>query len=219
MTSSTGDLQKLKKRFISGVLLLLCGLMVFLFQTDIIIVGNQLAQETGLQSTQGVIEVFARSGGEVEFLPEEYEDALNYPSLSEVQAQLKIPRINIEGRIYEGKDEKTLNQGFWHYPSASPFSEQGNVVIIGHRFLKLPPHKDTFYHLDWVKEGDEIIIETEEGTIRYRARSKLIVNVSDAYVLQQTLNAQLTLITCHPLWTSNERLVIIADRIKEQYEE
>lgn len=219
MTRTDGELQKLKKRFVAATLVLLLGLVVFLFQTDIVIISNQLAVESGLSTASSQVEVFRRNGGDIEFIPEELEASLQYPSLSEVQAVLKIPRIGIEGRILEGKDEDTLNQGFWHYPSASPFAPNGNVVVIGHRFLKLPPHKDTFYHLDWAKEGDEITIQTEEGTVHYRVRVKQIVNVSDSYVLQPTLNSQLTLVTCHPLWTSDERLVIIADKVVEQYEE
>ncbi|MCC7304374.1 class D sortase [bacterium] len=205
---------KAKKLFLALTVILLVSILSVFFQTDLRVVSNQVTTEIGVAS-EVISPVFAIKEGYVQYVPEESADELQYPLLSEVHARLHIPRLGIEGAIVEGKDEKMLDQGFWHYPSASPFSAKGNVVIIGHRFLKLPPHRDTFYHLNWVKSGDEITIKTSRGMIRYRVREQRIVSVNDTYVLQQTLNAQITLITCHPLWTSKERLVIIGDRIEE----
>lgn len=203
--------KRIKNLFLFLVFFVIISLLGVLFQNDLIVIGNQVATDTGIVSDKPV-SVFVTKGGYIQFVDEEQQELLHAPLLSEVRAKLLIPRLGILGPIVEGTDEKMLDLGFWHFPSASPFAEKGNVVIIGHRFLKLPPHRDTFYHLDWVKAGDEIRIETEEGTFTYIAREQKIVKTTDTYILQQTLNAQLTLITCHPLWTSAERLVIIADR-------
>lgn len=207
------ELLKLKKIFAFTFLFVVISLISVLFQTDILVIGNQVATETGIVKPK-IVNAFKIKEGYVQFIEEDTPEEFAFPLLSEVRSTLKIPRLRIEGNIVEGQDERMLDKGFWHFPSASPYSSKGNVVIIGHRFLKLPPHRDTFYHLDWVKVGDEIIIKTTDKTFRYIAREKLVVSSSDTYVLQQTLNQQLTLITCYPLWTSLERLVIIADKVE-----
>jgi len=191
-------------------------LLYVLFKQDILIISNQFASEAGIVEPQRIVP-FEINGGIIEYVDEDSGEVTTstYPNLQSVHAKLEIPRIGIVGAILDGSSEELLDKGFWHYPSASPYAPSGNVVIIGHRFLKLPPHKDTFYHLDRAKAGDDIMLKTGDQTFTYRVREKKIVKSTDTAVLQQTLNAQLTLITCHPLWTSSERLVIIADRVGE----
>lgn len=212
-------LKTVKKLFITLTAVLVVGILYILFQTDIIIISNQVATDLGVSQTPPT-QVFTKSEGYVQYIEEQSIEELSFPLLSDIHGRLSIPRLGIEGAIVEGKDEKMLDLGFWHYPSASPFATKGNVVVIGHRFLKLPPHRDTFYHLDWVKIGDEIHIKSDNrNTVRYKVREKKVVSIHDDYVLQQTLNPQITLITCHPLWTSKERLVIIGDKIEETHNE
>lgn len=195
-----------------------CSLLGYLFKDELAITWYQFGTATGIVSAKDS-EVFASEGtttnqGYVEYLQSDVAaQYIKYPDLPSVKAKLVIPRIDIEGTIIEGKDDSAMNRGFWHFPSASPFADTGNVVIIGHRYLKLPPHKDTFFHLDWVKVGDAIRIETKKGTISYKVSHVWIIRNTDTSILEQTQNAQLTLITCHPLWTSRERLVIIADKV------
>jgi len=190
-------------------------LVYILFQNDIVVISNQLATDSGIIK-QSVVAPFAFRGGYVEYVDEQTSDeVLSFPVLSTVKARVKIPDVGIDGYILEGKDENLLDKGFWHFPSASPYSSKGNVVIIGHRFLKLPPHRDTFYNLNRVKTGDKIEIITTDRVFKYVVREQKIIKTTDTYVLQPTINAQLTLITCHPLWTSAERLVVIADRVEE----
>jgi LPXTG-site transpeptidase (sortase) family protein len=209
-------MKRAKSIIITVAIFLICTVLYVLFRQDLQIIGSQVAAEAGLIANEPVIP-FVLNGGIIEYVDEEsgVVTAVTYPSLQSVSAVLEIPRIGISGQILDGASEELLDRGFWHYPSESPYSPSGNVVIIGHRFLKLPPHKDTFYHLDWVKPGDDIMIKTKSDTFTYRAREKKIVKNTEVQILQQTLNPQLTLVTCHPLWTSAERLVIIADRVGE----
>jgi len=209
-------MKKAKTLIITGALLVIGWLLYILFQNDIQVIGNQLATSAGVVVAEPVVP-FEIQGGFVEYVEDGAETTVgeSYPTLPSVNATLEIPRVGIVGKVLDGSDETLLDRGFWHYPSASPFASGGNVVVIGHRFLKLPPHRDTFYHLNRVRPGDDIMIKTTEQTFTYRAREQKIVKTTDVYILQQTLNPQLTLITCHPLWTSAERLVIIADRVGE----
>ena len=130
--------------------------------------------------------------------------------LEDSHTQLQISSVNILGRLSEGADSKAMLRGFWHFPTSAMPGELGNVVIIGHRFQYLPPAKNTFFYLDKVKVGDEINLISDNGDYTYIVISTKIVAPNDISVLQTTKDYRLTLITCTPLWTSNERLVITA---------
>lgn len=207
-------------RIIIGLLLVgVIVLLGYLFKDELTVEWYQFGTSIGIISTADA-EVFhptetvnGITQGYVEYLQADVAQSIKYPDLPSVKAKLVIPRIDIAGTIVEGKDESAMNRGFWHFPSASPFADKGNVIIIGHRYLKLPPNRDTFFHLDWIKLGDTIRIETQKGTVSYVVSHIWITSNTDTTVLEQTQNAQLTLITCHPLWTSRERLVIIADKV------
>jgi len=131
--------------------------------------------------------------------------------ISDYSAQLAIPSANISGNIVSGNNDKAMNQGFWLYPSSSVNHEEGNTVIIGHRFLHVPPRTDTFYNLDKVKIGDTITIKTTKGEITYKTITKKVIEATDVSILDHTSKPRLILITCHPLWTSRQRLVIMAE--------
>ncbi len=123
---------------------------------------------------------------------------------------LSIKSVGIDGPVVQGDDSTAMSKGFWHFPLSVPPGTKGNTVIIGHRFDKLPPATDTFFNLDKVKVGDRIILHQDLGDTSYIVVDTKVVNKYDRSVLADTDDYRLTLITCHPLWTSKERLVIIA---------
>lgn len=130
---------------------------------------------------------------------------------------LEIPSASIKGPIVEGNDEKAMDKGFWHYPGTGDIKNGGNIVIIGHRYLKLPPAKDTFFNLDKVSVGDKVFLKNKLGTWTFIVIKKKIVEVGAVDILQNNQD-KLTLITCHPVWTSKERLVVIAKPVKKSSE-
>ena len=138
--------------------------------------------------------------------------------LEELNTTIRIDTINIEGDIVQGESSLRMNDGFWHFPTTSYPGEKGNRVIIGHRFLHLPPRKDTFFNLEDIKIGESIVISqntdpnnpTEEENLNYIVTETKIVEPNDVSVIQQTDDYRLTLITCTPLWTSEKRFVVIA---------
>ncbi len=130
--------------------------------------------------------------------------------LEELNMEIIIKSLNIKGNIFQGKDSQTMNLGFWHYPISQYPGEKGNSVIIGHRFQNIPPKTDTFYNLDKVKIGDEIIVQHKEGEYKYIVIDSQVIDPNDLSVLGKTDDYRLTLITCTPLWTSEKRLVITA---------
>jgi len=138
--------------------------------------------------------------------------------LEELNTTIRIDTINIEGGIVQGESSLRMNDGFWHFPTASFPGEKGNSVIIGHRFLHLPPRKDTFFNLEDIKIGENIVISQntdpnrpeKEEYLNYIVTETKIVEPNDLSVIQQTDDYRLTLITCTPLWTSEKRFVVTA---------
>jgi LPXTG-site transpeptidase (sortase) family protein len=135
--------------------------------------------------------------------------------LEDLNTSLLIPSIDVEGIVVEGISSDNMNRGFWHFPSSEYPGEKGNCVIIGHRFEYLPPAKNTFYNLDKVNIGDSIVIKESEDIFTYIVTNIEVVEKNDISILKDTSDYRLTLVTCTPLWTSKQRLVITAkmDRI------
>ncbi len=153
--------------------------------------------------------------GSIEQITEEelalfYNEGEVQYSMEARSSTLKINSALIDGAIFDGTDAHTLSKGFWHFPLSKAAGMRGNTVIIGHRYDKMPPATDTFFNLDKVKLGDKIIIEQDSQEWVYTVAESKVVQPDDRSVLAQTNDFRLTLITCHPLWSSKERLVIVA---------
>ena len=148
----------------------------------------------------------------MESIEESIEDnfVLEENFLEDQSATLSIESIKIQGNISEGVTSEAMERGFWHFPTSSLPGKKGNVVIIGHRFKYIPPATNTFFNLDKANIGDQIKITVGEETYTYVVTDIDIAEPNDISVLQQTDDYRLTLITCTPLWTSEERLVITA---------
>lgn len=117
---------------------------------------------------------------------------------------LRIESVGLEVPIYAGSGDMQLQQGVGQMIGTGGFGEIGNAVLAGHR-------RTFFRDLDKLEPGDEIIIETEQGFLRYQVYKLHIVEPSNLSVLNRNRRySLLTLITCHPLYTSKQRLVVHA---------
>jgi LPXTG-site transpeptidase (sortase) family protein len=134
--------------------------------------------------------------------------------------RLKIPAIHIDAHIVRGAYSHQLRRGPGMLPGSVEPGMLGNVVIAGHRATWGAP----FANLDELRAGDPIILETALGRWVYHViappGAKLaasqqvyeIVQPSDVQVAEQLSGvARLTLITCHPRWSSAQRLVVVAE--------
>jgi sortase A len=127
-------------------------------------------------------------------------------------AIIRIPEIGVNYVVVEGTDYTSLKKGPGHYPdTADPWDGKGRVGIAGHRTTYLSP----FYHLDRVAEGDEILLETEYGRFRYAVTgTSVIPSAGSGVVLEQTDEPTLVLTTCHPRFSSSQRLIVEADLVE-----
>ena len=85
--------------------------------------------------------------------------------------------------------------------------DKGNSAIAGHRSYT---YNQYFNRLDELVEGDEIIIQTKKGEFTYVIYKKFVVLPEEVSVLNDTKEAELTLITCTPVRVATHRLIIKA---------
>jgi sortase A len=123
-------------------------------------------------------------------------------------AIIRIPSIDVDLVVVEGTDYTSLKKGPGHYPdTADPWDGTGRVGIAGHRTTYLSP----FYDLDRVTAGDDVVLLTEYGRFRYEVtETSVIPSAGSGVVLRQTEDPTLVLTTCHPRFSSSQRLIVEA---------
>jgi len=125
---------------------------------------------------------------------------------------IRIPRISLDVAFVQGTSRADLAKGPGHYPRTPLPGESGNVVIAGHRTTHLAP----FWAIDALQPGDEIILQTRQGTFLYRVKWKRILSPEASWVAAATTRPSLTLTTCNPRFSARERLVIRAMQASSQ---
>ncbi|MGB9937736.1 MAG: class E sortase [Methanobacterium sp.] len=115
---------------------------------------------------------------------------------------LLIPSIGVDQSI----NNKSVDYGIYHEPkSAKP--GLGTVVLFGHRTF----HGSPFLNLDKLKQGDNITISWPGiGNVQYNVVKSYVVPASYRLPIEQ--GKTLFLITCYPLGSSKERLIIQANQ-------
>jgi len=121
---------------------------------------------------------------------------------------LIIPSIGVKIPIVEGTSEAVLNKGAWRLPETSTPDKGSNTVITGHRWKYRPPSEKTFYLLDKVVVGDIFKIIWQGKEYDYKVISTQVVKPTDVWVLNPTTKSTATLITCTPLFSTKNRLVV-----------
>jgi sortase A len=119
--------------------------------------------------------------------------------------RIKIPAIDVDVVVVEGTTASALRAGAGHYPDTPLPCEVGNVGIAGHRTTYGRP----FNHLDLLKVGDQITLETPIGSCTYAlTENPFAVDPKQIEVVGNTPNqATLTLTTCHPKGSAKQRLI------------
>lgn len=182
--------------------------------------------ESNLIAADGTVAEPATGGGGIQILTN-VRQALNVPlpAAKRVKArvinqtrpidnQLVIPKIGVDLPIVEGTNsDDALWKGAWRIPGSSTPPDGGNTVLSGHRFRYRPPSNLTLYLLDQVKKNDVMIVYWKGKEYDYRVSETKIVPRDNTDIAEPTLTDQLTVFTCHPLFSTKERLVVIGERI------
>jgi sortase A len=124
-------------------------------------------------------------------------------------ARLEIPAIGVDNIVVAGVSTGDLKKGPGHFPDTPLPGQLGNAAIAGHRTTYGQP----FHNVDKLETGDEIVVTTLNGTFTYRVTGQQIVSPSDYQVVATTdpSQATLTLTSCHPKWTAQQRIVIFSE--------
>lgn len=120
-----------------------------------------------------------------------------------------IPSIG----VFEKINNVSISQGVY-IDEMSNLPTKGDVVLFGHRTLQGSP----FLRLDSLKKGDIVTLEWPNiGEVNYTVKSSKIVPASYDLVLNESHmegdihNQEIYLITCNPIGSSAERLIVVGD--------
>ncbi|MCR4277648.1 MAG: sortase [Candidatus Berkelbacteria bacterium] len=118
--------------------------------------------------------------------------------------------------IYDARFDEIIERlrvGVVRYEGTADPGQVGNVVIVGHSSdfpWSTGQYKTIFALLDKLVIGDEIVLPFGQNRYTYKVRETKIVKPTDLTVLARTATPTLTLISCYPLGTALNRIIIIA---------
>lgn len=120
--------------------------------------------------------------------------------------RLTIEAIGLDVIVVEGAGRRDLREGPGHWPETPMPGLGGNFTVSGHRTTYGAP----FLRLDKLAQGDVIELVFPYAVFRYEVTRALIVSPTEVDVVGATDFEQLTLVTCHPIYSARQRYVVQA---------
>ncbi|MCW2621693.1 MAG: hypothetical protein JWL64_1295, partial [Frankiales bacterium] len=206
--SGVGDTVRLLLRGI-GQTFITVGVVLLLFVVYTLYITNIFAAQDQQALGHDLDKVFAQAppaatAGPVAEAP--------LPELGDAFARIYVPAIGLEKVVVEGVGVGDLKKGPGHYPGTALPGQVGNTVISGHRTTYGAP----FNSVGDLKVGDAVVVETATAFYTYGVTSQTIVKPDAIEVTYPVPGrkgavptlAQITLTTCHPKYSAQQRLVI-----------
>jgi LPXTG-site transpeptidase (sortase) family protein len=138
-------------------------------------------------------------------------------------SEIIIPGIGVKAPVtYESSVNNAtiafdLRSGVVHYGSTALPGEKGNVVIFGHSSgvaWEIGSYKFVFTLLNKLKPGQLVTLDYHGTQYVYVVTGSQVVPPTDMKVLDSNgTQSELTLITCTPVGTSTNRLVVHAQQV------
>ncbi len=122
-----------------------------------------------------------------------------------ISGLMEIPKIKVSSAILEGTDDSALKYTVGHYPGLGEIGQPGNYVLLGHRNYV---YGHFFRNLDRLEPGDEVIITKDGSKYTYVVYESFVVSPEEVWVLEKTDKAVVTMITCTPIGTYTDRLIV-----------
>lgn len=116
--------------------------------------------------------------------------------------RLYIPAIGVDVAVVEGDTEAVLEKGAWHRrPENGNPEKGGNFVLSAHRFqMGATPQqtneKSPFYHIDKLKEGDDIYVDYNGKRFNYKITRKYQVDRYAIAIESPSTEPKMTLYSC-----------------------
>jgi sortase A len=146
------------------------------------------------------------------------------PALGEPVAQLQIPSIGVDETVVFGVRVPDLRKGPGVFPSNPLPGASGNSAVAGHRTTYGQP----FHDLDLIDPGDEIIVTTLRGEFTYVVMGHdngegdelghFIVPETGVHVLDDYGDNRITLVACHPKFSSRQRIIVTGLLVEDPVE-
>lgn len=125
---------------------------------------------------------------------------------------LIIPKLGINGPVWDGTDTATLNKGACLYEYAQlPGEGNRNVSIAGHRNGRVNgkvTDDAIFYYIDTLGEGDYLYLEDAGHIYRYKYLDTFVVEADDWGPIYSQGFSCLTLTSCTPIGISDHRIIV-----------
>jgi len=129
----------------------------------------------------------------------------------EAIGSIRIPAIDLRWNFVEGISVSDLRKGPGHYPNTPLPGMGGNSAIAGHRTTYGAPFGD-IAELSW---GDSIFIHAPYGDFEYRVTDRFVISPNEMWVIEDQGDNRLTLTSCHPKYSSNQRYVVVAELVSD----
>ncbi len=135
---------------------------------------------------------------------------------------LSIPKISTESPILwqinnnEAEIQDNLENGVVHINGTALPGQNGNIFITGHSsnyFWAKGSYKNIFALLNKLLTGDLIYIKYNKQVYVYNIIETKTVKPMDVSVMKSNNKPLLSLMTCTPVGTSINRLIVIAEQI------
>nr|WP_300005686.1 class D sortase [Tissierella sp.] len=119
---------------------------------------------------------------------------------------IEIEKIDLKLPILTGASQNNLKSAIGSIKNTGEMGRVGNYSLAGHRNLT---RGRNFNRLDEVVKGDIIEVNNGKERFKYRVTQKLYVKPNETNVLKSDGDSrEITLVTCHPLGSSEQRLII-----------
>lgn len=135
-------------------------------------------------------------------------DVSFYASQMEIENDSNVPIVLVPSiDVTQSVNNKSISHGVYHEPQSME-PGNGTVILFGHRTFYGSP----FLRLDQVEKGDTVFLDWPDiGRVEYKVTDSFIVPASYRISVEQ--GEKLFLITCHPLGSTQERLIVETDLV------
>ncbi len=138
-----------------------------------------------------------------------------------IRAPVIVPSMKYWSRqaweLLEKQMQVGLRYGAVAYPHSVGPGEKGSLIIAGHSsppdaMAKQSAYGNLFAKLPDIEIGEEISVSERGSPVSYRVVKKFIVSPKETAILAQQYDERiLKLITCYPVGTTRDRMVILAE--------
>jgi LPXTG-site transpeptidase (sortase) family protein len=155
--------------------------------------------------------------GQIQTTPQqETRNAITRLVIPALKLDAEVKYVQITGNTWDLDD---LGQSVAWLGSIQSNDSGRNLVLAGH-VTELDGGHGPFRYLSRLKPGAQLTVYSERHLYTYRVRELSLVEPEDAYILEDTENPRLTLLTC-ATWNKNtksylHRQVVIADLIETE---